>query len=87
MVIGVGIFAAVGEIARPPGPRVHALRVQQALHPGMTYADAVRILGRDGLEMGRRQRGDLETVSYAWFQPDFLLTFQDDRLVHVQVGP
>ena len=56
------------------------------LDTGMTYADAVAILGSEGTVLSESTLGDLTTVLYLWAGTDSLganmnATFQNDRLV------
>ena len=51
---------------------------------GMTYADAVRILGSEGSEVSSSEIGKYKTATYKWDGANYsfiILTFQNDKLI------
>jgi hypothetical protein len=56
----------------------------EALTKGISYADAVAVMGFNGEEMSRVELGGTTTVMYSWQNPDgsnMNATFQKDMLV------
>lgn len=58
----------------------------EQLRDGMSYADAVRVLGTPGTEQSRSSIADTTTVMYTWqgvgsFGANMNAMFQDDKLI------
>jgi hypothetical protein len=55
------------------------------LQTGMSYAEAVRILGKEGTEVSRNELAGIVTVMYQWESrfgvANMNAMFQDDKLV------
>ena len=53
-----------------PAPTVITAEKYAALETGMAYYDVYRLMGSPGREMSRNKIGDIETIAYAWVNPD-----------------
>ena len=79
--------SAVTEVRRAvAGPSGVTLAQYQALETGMSYAEAVQILGRAGTEISRGDLANIVTVMYAWegdggVGANMNAMFQNDKLV------
>jgi hypothetical protein len=51
-------------------PTVITAEKYAALETGMRYYHVVQKMGSPGREMGRNKIGDIETIAYAWVNPD-----------------
>jgi hypothetical protein len=60
------------------------LAMYNLLTDGISYADAVKIIGKDGTEMSRSSLGGYVTVMYSWQNSDgsnMNAMFQNDKLI------
>jgi hypothetical protein len=65
--------------------RVLTMAKYRQLETGMTYRQAVGIIGADGEELSHTDLANYTTVMYAWKNPDgsnMNAMFQNDRLVN-----
>ena len=69
LVVYVGSYSACSPVEQPQHNWVTAEKYA-ALEPGMRYYHVVQKMGSPGREMGRNKIGDIETIAYAWVNPD-----------------
>lgn len=93
VIVGIGVFtadsnnaAALQQLTSGGSPQGVTLAKYNRLADGMTYADAIGILGAPGTEMSRSSLGGTTTVMYSWqgsgdIGANMNAMFQDDRLV------
>lgn len=75
LILSASGFVYAQEKKSPPAEEKKQERITmaqyQALKTGSTYAEAVKILGREGEEMSRVELGGVVTVMYVWKNADF----------------
>lgn len=96
LLVGVGFCVSLIDAPSRPTPPAPAttqpadesitLAKFRQLQDGMSYAQAVEILGREGVEQSRSNLAGTVTVMYQWANPGIMAgnmnaMFQNDRLI------
>src|SRR5258707_12430901 len=82
-IIAIGLAVATAAAAQQSKCSVSSAQYQ-ALQTGMSYSQAVKVLGCPGEEMVRNEMAGFTTVMYAWsggFGANMNAMFQNDKLV------